>query len=290
MEFVCYQSAKIDTDKSYVRDGEAKIFVALSKSLDPAAFSLGVRQSKGGILAPPSEVERYAIDGSKFDWSEQDTHLLGQFSFHVGKSDVLQCFANFNGINYENYWLSDPDTTANPRRVALSAFDNNLDLTSDFLFADLEGKTRSNEFEVGLAWLFWMLGFSPVHIDVQNMKKLHDAPDMIFCDSRSNFLVVEATVGSLQNNHKLDKLWEKFTRLKESFRERSLSHLDIIPLIVTKRTEKYVAQELEAARRLGISVVTSEELRSLLHRSTFFPDPNSIFDRLKSLPDASVVV
>lgn len=287
VEFVSYQSASVYLPGTTVKDGKANIEVALASGLDRNKLRLGVRRSVGGIAAPPQDVLRFSILGSEFEWAEIDGVLRGKVAFDIGTTDVLQCFVNFNGVNYHSYWFSDPDTTANPRRVALSMFDPNLEITNDHVFRDVDGKARSNEFEAGLSWIFWMLGFSPVHIDMKNIKAPKDAPDLLLCDARSNFLVVEATVGSLQNNHKLGKLWERTTRLREALQRHSLGHLEVMPLIVTKAEEKFVESELEAAAKLGVSVVTREMLLTLIQRTDFFPDANSNFDRLRAFPNAT---
>jgi len=286
VEFVSYQAASIYLPGSFVKDGKTTIEVVLASGLDRDKFSLGVRRSKGGITAAPQDVERFSIRGPEFDWKEIDGVLRGQTTFDVGSTDVLQCFANFNGVNYHSYWLSDPDTTANPRRVALTTFDPNLEISLDHVFRDADGKARANEFEAGLSWAFWLLGFSPLYIDVPNIRTPNDAPDLILCDARSNFLVVEATVGSLQNNNKLGKLWERTTRLREALQRQSLGHLEVMPVIVTKAEEKFVEADLEAASKLGVSVVTREKLHTLIQQTNFFPDANSNFDRLKGIPSA----
>lgn len=287
VEFVSYQSASVFLPGTNVKGGKANIEVALASGLDRNKLSLGVRRSVGGIAAPPQDVLRFSILGPEFEWAEIDGVQRGKVTFDIGTTDVLQCFVNFNGINYHSYWISDPDTTANPRRVALSLFDPNLEITSDHVFRDVDGKARSNEFEAGLSWIFWMLGFSPVHVDTKNIRSPKDAPDLLLCDERSNFLVVEATVGSLLNNNKLGKLWERTTRLREGLQKHSLGHLEVIPLIVTKSEEKFVESELEAAAKLGVSVVTREMLLSLIQRTDFFPDANSNFDRLRAFPNAT---
>jgi hypothetical protein len=286
IEFVSYQAASIYLPGTFAKDGQANIEVALASGLDRNRLSLGVRRSRGGIAAPPQDVVRFSIKGSDFDWAEKDGVQRGNFTFEVGTTDVLQCFVNFNGVNYHSYWLSDPSTTANPRRVALSTFDPSLEITSDHLFKDVDGKIRSKEFEAGLSWMFWMLGFSPVHLGAQNVKAPNDAPDLLLCDARSNFLVVEATVGSLQNNNKIGKLWERTTRIREALQRHSLGHLEVMPVVVTKSEEKFVEAELEAAAKLGVSVVTRETLQALIQRTDFFPDADSNFDRLRAIPSA----
>jgi hypothetical protein len=282
VEFVGHQSTRIIPEESRVEDGQAIVSVALALGLDPSKFSLGVRQAKSGLSTHPQDVKRFMIEGDALDWEVAEGNQKGLITFPIEESDLLQCFANYNNLNYANFWLSDPKKTSNPRRAAMSAFDPDLEQNSEHLFKDIDGKTRSNEFEAGIAWLFWMLGFSPAHLDLPNMRSLRDSPDALFCDGRSNFLIVEATVGSLKNNNKMDKLAERTTKLRETLSAQSLNHLQVVPVLVTKRNKSYVENEIEAASKLGISVVTSEDLRSFANRTSYFPDSNAVLDFLRS--------
>lgn len=283
VEFVCQQSVRINTLESKVNDGVATIYVDLAKGLDISNFSLGVRQSKDGISTLPTEVIRFTVQGDAFDWSEEEVSMRGVTKVQVGKTDLLQCFANYRGINYDNYWLSDPKISRNARRLTLGAFDQNLELTGKILLEYEDKQKNSNAFDVGVSWLFWMLGFSTTQLDVQNITRPQEAPDLLFCDDRSNFLVVEATVGAIQNKQKLDKLWERTQLVRETLEKASLGHLEVLPVMVTRQPAKMVEQHLELARKLGISVVTNEMLSKLLQRTSFPPEPHVVMQDLRSL-------
>lgn len=162
-------------------------------------------------------------------------------------------------MNYDNYWLSDPKTTPNARRLALGTFDQDLELTREFLLEYEDKQKNSKAFDVAVSWLFWMLGFSSAQLDVQNITRSQAAPDLLFCDDRSNFLVVEATVGAIQNNQKLDKLWERAQLVRGALDRASLGHLEVRPVMVTRQPEKMVEQHIEIARKLGVSVVTKRD-------------------------------
>ena len=284
VEFVCFQSVVFNTSVKAIQESNANIVVHLAHGLDPKLFKLGVRRFPKGNMTSPIDAHRFSIPGIELEWSKADQFQAGVASFPVEDGDVLQCFANYNQLNYGNFWFADSAKTANPRRIALATFDKNLELAKDHLFLDPDEKNKSNEFEAGLLWMFWALGFSPVQIDLHQSKKRDHLPDFLFCDQRSNIIIAEATVGSLQNNNKLQKLKERTQRLQLSFDQNSSSQFEILPLIVTKLPERLVEDDRLVARNMGISVLASEELHSLFDRTSLYPDPNSIFDQLRQSP------
>ncbi len=287
VEFVSYQSASLNRDRCSVIDGQVVATVNLATGLKPEKLTIGVRHSKPNKTGLGADVHRYSIAGSKLEWNEDNDVQLGQASIPIGGGDVVQLFVNYDSIHYDSYFLGDPSVTANPRTVALQTFDIDLSTIEDYLFKDIESKRFGREFEIGLSWLFWILGFGPSLADMHGVKGLQEAPDLIMVDDRTNFLVAEATVGTLQNNNKLNKLKERSTRLISALQNASSGHLEVLPVIISKLPYALIEPEVSIAKELGIAVIANEELQSLWQQRTQFASSNAVFDRLAASPETA---
>ena len=133
----------------------------------------------------------------------------------------------------------------------------------------------------------YLLGFSVAHMGIT--KLLSEGPDILASTPSGNLLVVECTIGLLNEGNKLAKLTRRTILIKEKLMAAGYSHLIVQPVITTALVRNSVQTELEDAGKAGIAVICKEELDSLLNESTILPDPEDLLKRsaqlIPRLPD-----
>ncbi len=270
VEVVAGHVAWIDP-QSKVAGENAEPAVFLAKSLDPPKCQIGFRVFLHGKV-----IERGVISGEDIKWSSQDRFLHGSVTKKIPSGAVLQCFATYNGFAQHQYWLLDPTSAQNPRRALLEEFDLKLEALHDYLFDDdRKHKRSSGEFEFGVAWLIWMLGFSVSHIG--GTRRTSNAPDLLAATPMGNILVVECTTGLLKAENKLANLVERSEKVRKRLASSGNSHLRILPVIVTAKDREEVKADLEQAQRLNILVVTRETLFDWFSQTIVATDADAVF-------------
>jgi hypothetical protein len=66
-------------------------------------------------------------------------------------------------------------------------------------------------------------------------------------------------------------------KLRSRSRRQAMPHLRVLPVIVTAKTAAEVKPDVEAAERLGVLVLTRENLERAVDRTLLMPDPDPIY-------------
>lgn len=271
IEVVAYHVAAINF-QSTVSGVEAKPSVFLAKSLDTSKCQIGYRVFMHGKV-----VERGAVQGEELTWSEQDQFKQGVGQVEIPQGAVLHCVASYDGYAQHQGWVADPAHSQNSRRVSLEAFDDRLEVLRDYLFEEQKPRKNSRDFEFGVAWLMWMLGFNVTQIG--GTGRSSDAPDILATSPQGNVLVVECTTGLLKAENKLANLIDRTESVRKRLAASGNGHLKLLPVIATAKTKEEVKADLEQAQKLGILVVTQESLTELMQQTIATPDSEAIFAR-----------
>lgn len=118
--------------------------------------------------------------------------MIGTCKLKIPEGAVLQCFALYEGFAQHQGWIADPKNHLNPCRVAsLEEFDDKLGILRDYLFEEQKQRREARDFEFGVAWLMWMLGFSVAQAG--GTPRTSDSPDIIGATPKGNVVVVECT-------------------------------------------------------------------------------------------------
>jgi hypothetical protein len=271
IEIVAYHVAEINFS-SVISGEDAKPSVFLAKTLDPNKCQIGYRVFLHGKV-----VQRESIQGGDFTWTEQDRFLLGEGLVGIPQGAVLHCVASYAGYAQHQGWIADPAHSQNARRVSLESFDERLEILRDYLFEELKPRKNARDFEFGVAWLVWMLGFSINQVG--GTARTSDAPDILATSPKGNILVVECTTGLLKAENKLANLIDRTEAIRKRLAISGNSHLKLLPVIVTAKTKEEIKADLEQAQKLGVLVVTQEVLQELLQQTIAAPDPEAIYTR-----------
>lgn len=271
IEIVAYNVAAINFN-STVSGTNAKPSVFLAKSLDSSKCQIGYR-----VLLHGKVVDRGSIRGDDLTWSVQDEILQGEGWVGIPQGAVLHCVASYDGFAQHQGWIADPTHSQNARRVSFEAFDDRLEILREYLFDEQKTRKNARDFEFGVAWLIWMLGFSVNQVG--GTARTSDAPDILATSPQGNVLVVECTTGLLKAENKLAALVDRTEAIRKRLASSGNSHLKLLPAIVSAKTKEEVKADLEQAQKLGVLVVTQEDLLELLQQTIAAPDAEVIYAR-----------
>jgi hypothetical protein len=90
--------------------------------------------------------------------------------------------------------------------------------------------------------------------------------------------VIECTTGLLKAENKLPLLISRVEQVRSGIVASNNKHLRVLPIIVTSKTRAEVNADIEQAERLGVLVVTKEDLQGAIVRTLIFPNPEKMYD------------
>lgn len=250
----------------------ANLKVRLVDGLPTDKASIGYR-----VLSNREVVARESVSGNELEWETVDGIQLGSTSITVPSAAVVQCIACYNGIAQSTYWIADNANFQNPRRTAYEAFDAGLSTLKDFLQlgpGTVRGKPQQ-DLEVGISWLLWMLGFSTAHLGAT--PRTQDAADLIVATPNGSIAVVECTLGLLKSENKLPNVVKRAEEVKERFKKSNNHHLQVIPVIVSSLSREKILADIEQAEKLGVLVLSSENLLEGINRSMLIPNADQYY-------------
>jgi hypothetical protein len=270
-EVIAFNVAAVDTATSTVLGENATVHVLLSKGLAPEKVNLGYRSYR-----PGSDPVRASIAGSQLDWSEEAVHQRGVASFTVLDGSVVNCTVSYADIAQNHWWLIDPSRLQNSRRAAYETFDSKLEGLRDIISRALRKGEEARDLEAAVSWLLWMLGFSVAQLG--GTRRTQDAADLIATTPGGHFAVIECTTGLLKADNKLAILHERSLAVRRSLEASNHNHLRVLPVLITSKSREDIKAELDQAERLGILVLTREDLAEALDRTLRLPAADQIYD------------
>jgi Holliday junction resolvase len=230
-------------------------------------------------------VERSMFEGNALEWTKTPEHQYGTTNIVVPPAAVLHCFASYRGIAQHFGWISDPTAMQNPKRSVYNKFDDKLEILTDFLTKSGSKGRDARDLETGVAWLLWMLGFSVAHLG--GTGRTQDAADLIATTPNGHFAVIECTTGLLKAENKLPLLVSRVEQVRLGVVASNNRHLRVLPIIVTSKTRADVSADIEQAERLGVLVLTSENLEQAIASTLVLPNPEKMYDDLWEIVEAA---
>lgn len=271
VEVIAFHVAAVDYS-SIVRGTSARLGIFLMHGASIDNVALGYR-----IFSQGRVTVRSLVNGPSMEWMQKADHQYGSIEIDVPSAAVIQCFVSYLGVSQHFGWVSDPSTVQNPKRAVYSVFDSGLSILTDFLTKS-GGKGRdARDLESGIAWLLWMLGFSVAHLG--GTDKTQDAADLIATTPRGDFAIIECTTGLLRSDNKLPLLIDRTERVRRGIIASNNKHLRVLPIIVTSRTRPEIVADVEQAEKLGVLVITRENLeQAVANRTLLLPNAEQIYD------------
>jgi len=270
IEVAALPVASIDAS-SRINGESAKVVVRAAPTIDTGNIAFGFR-----LFDREKVTKRHRLAGSDVGWRLIDGRLTGEFEFSVPRAALIQGFVSYKGISQQHYWISDPDTFQNARRAAYEASDGSLEVLTDII-AKAEGKGQNaHNFEAGIEWLFWMLGFSPALLSASNRNT--DASDILMCTPNGHFAVIEVTTGLPKAERKMPNLDARSEAIRRKLISSNNRNLRVLSILVTSKSREDIKSELPDTTRLGIHVITKEDIEKLIPRTLLPLNPEQVYE------------
>jgi hypothetical protein len=246
----------------------------MGRGLDREKARLGYR-----ILDNGRVLKRGAISGSELSWTEDDFASIGAMQMEVPQGAVVQCIASYAEHAHNVQWRADPSIFQNPRAAVLALIDPRREILQSFLQPDFPPRGKAaDDFESGVAWLLWALGFSTATFGTNS--KTTEAFDTVAVSPNGDFVVVESTLTLLRADSKLSKLSARASSLRETLATSNMKHLRVLPMIVTAMTAEQVQVDIPSAEENGILVLTRENITNALKTELIrYPNADNLFAR-----------
>jgi hypothetical protein len=187
----------------------------------------------------------------------------------------VHCYAMYQNVAQTHWFISDPTTSQNPRRVIFDSFDTGLAILKGFLGRSHTRGQDARDLEVGIAWLFWMLGFNPVQLG--STARTQDFADLIVMTPRGHAAIVECTTGLLRADNKLPKLLARHSAVRARLDQSNNRHIKLLPIMISTLTKAELQADLEQAEKLGVGVLTREDLDQLVDRTVITNNADELF-------------
>jgi len=259
-------------NESTIINGEARIECYVASALNTGKIRVGY------TVVQKDSPERRSVDGSTFQWHQENKLKIGTCRIPVGDAPSLQAFLSYDRFCLHQRWVKDPQKYLNPRQAVHQVFDKDMRFLESAL---LNSESRNaKEFEDAVSTLFYLLGFLVVNYG--RITKLREGPDIIAISPAGNIEVIECTVGP-PNEKKYEYLNRRTMLIKEKLISAGYGDLQIQPAIATPWLRDKVGANLTAAGERSIAVICGEEITKLLAQVNLPPNPEKIFQGLEEM-------
>jgi hypothetical protein len=144
LEVVASAVMGFDGDASTVDGETATIVIRLANTLNYGNAAVGYRE----II--PGNTNRGKIVGSQFSWKQTDSAQVGTYQLKVQRAAVVHCYAMYQNVAQTHWYVSDPTTSQNPRRVMFESFDTGVAILKEFLNRSHTSRQDARDLEIGV--------------------------------------------------------------------------------------------------------------------------------------------
>jgi len=272
IEIPAYNLAEIDLN-SKISGSNAEPGVILPEHADRKMFQLGMIVYDKGI-----GVNRLMLQENQLTWTTKEISpsqfiQYGSTKFKVPLGVTIKCFAIYRGLVQHMGWIADPQLFPNWRRVVYECVDPKFEILLDSLFEGKKERKVNQDFEEGIATILWILGFAPLQLIHPRLK---NNPDILVSTPAGKMILAECTTGLIDKEDKLGKLHSRSISIKGQLEKSGVRFLELLPILITALPANEI-MDIDKASKLGILVLTQEDLRAALDRSYLYQDPEAVF-------------
>lgn len=241
-------------------------------SPDHKDFKVGLRCFDGTVQG-----SRQAIKGEEFTWLEKDGKTIAYITKEFPGLEYARVLPSYKGKNLGSEMIADPHILLNQRLEVHNA------LFPQKSIEDLLNARHQDEFELGVSLLLHSLRLSVLNYTVSDAYT--EAPDVIAVSVTGHVYVIECTTGTPDNKGKMQKLFERYEKIKKSLETKGFNSATIRPVVITSLLAENVHASRAQAANLNISLLTKEDLVGLLSRIQNPPSDIELFDAsLQAIP------
>jgi hypothetical protein len=167
-----------------------------------------------------------------------------------------------------------PISSENPRILAHAHFDHEWGLINDAL-GQGQKQPDARKFEVGVGWLFHLLGFQVANFGLKELKPDEEVDILAFVPFRPKVLALEVTTRSPMNRDKLVKLRKRVDDLAPV-----LQGVEVVGAFVSAHPSPFDI-EVTDAHSLGLGAIYGQDLDRLLQDAVSNRSADEFFEQLK---------
>jgi len=245
------------------------IDIQSSVSIDTSQFSIGLV-----IYRRDQNPERLTILASDITWSEEGTRLTGLAVAHAKNSVMAYIILRHAGAVLGSWFFKDHSRQFNN----LLEVHRTLD-PENRCFLEIN-KARGEELEDRISILLTILGLKTNKYGKQS--GLTDGVDIVSIEQGGTLLLIECTVGDINNKGKIHKLHDRVQDISRRTNTAELGINAVLGVIFTNLPRAKTAEHHKALANLGISLLCAEEIAHLIDLTTYNPNTKRVVDYINA--------
>jgi hypothetical protein len=260
-------------EKCGLKDGVLTLTLHAHPKFDVNRLSLGM------LIFPRMGLEARQQISNQIAWKRvRNGRREGVAAMRIESAESALVMLLIENSTVRRQWFVDSSRARNNRLLAIQHFDKDLRMIKQAVF---EPGSESMKFEVGIASLMFLLGFSPA-IQLET-----DSPDLIVTTPAGKIAVLECTTRIADFSSKLGKLVDRRGALHKSLKS-SGHNGDIAGILICALPRDQIAAKASELTIHKIVLIAKEELVSAFERLSFPNDPDKLLtDALEKLNKAN---
>ena len=241
---------------------------------DTKSIGLALRAAPGIGLNSRTQSE------GSIQWSRVRKGLReGKAAIDLENADQVLAILMIKSSAVRRHWFLEPTKARNNRLVAIQQFDPDLRMIKRAVL----DATDQNKFELGVAAILFLLGFSPM-VQVET-----DSPDLIVTTPDGSLIIVECTLRFSDFTSKLGKLVDRRGALSKAL-EISGHHSEILAVLVCALPRDQIAANLADLKANRITLLCKNDLVLAFDRVRHPADPDQLnAETLKRLSTSKTI-
>ncbi|MGO9445116.1 MAG: hypothetical protein ACLPXB_10115 [Thiobacillaceae bacterium] len=245
-----------------LKDDQLRLTLHAHPRFDTSRLSLAVRATPGNTLESRRQV------ATEIEWERPRNGLRkGTALIRLTQADSAFAMLMIGGATVRRQWFLDPAKARNNRLVAVQHFDKDLKMVKLALES-----TDSNRFELGVASLLFLLGFTPT-VQIET-----DSPDLVVATPAGRLVIVECTTKFADFSSKLGKLVDRRGALSKAL-QASGHYSQVVGILVCGLPKDQIAPQANELATHQVPLVTKEDLTKAFELLRFPSDPDEMLDK-----------
>ena len=238
---------------------ELKIFA--HPKLDKRKIGVAIRSVPGKGLAARCQI------GESIKWARVKNGIrVGTIVILLEAADQALAILSIDGAVVRRQWFLDASRARNQRLIAVQQFDSDLRMIK----REVLNPSTSDRFELGVAALLFLMGFSPV-VQIET-----DSPDIIVATPEGRLAIVECTTRVADSALKIGKLVDRRGALTKTLNANDHPAL-VLSILVCALPKDQIAIKDDELLRNKIVLLCKEDIATALEQLRFPKNPDQIF-------------
>lgn len=250
--------------ESHVLSNSLQLKVVAHPSLDVGNIGVAIRVVPGKGIAGRMQV------GNMIRWESSPEAYFGTLQLKFESAASVLVMISLAGETVRRHWLLDASKAQNVRLAATRAYDVELSQVRRAIF----DSTDSRRFELAVASLLFMLGFSPApQIETE-------APDLIVTTPAGRLIIVECTLRVADFRSKLGKLVDR-RNILQSVLKNGEHNVSLYAVLICSLPRSQIVFSESELRDYNVILLSKENLEEAFARLPFATDADALFAEIQ---------